>query len=650
MPLRRQGTSGKPATTSSTTHNSKPPPPAPKTTKPTPPASKPKPQASAATATTKGASPKAQPPPPRGGGGGASQRVPVAWPTMTWTSALGIREPAHKERRGDIPYERRRGLSDARAAKVAAACARSPAAAPNALSMAVHMSRLAEAEARRPAWGPMRGPYYQNCWAVPYGLLDGRGAGAGGTRALPLVPEGEKVCAEAVEVMKGFSMHRPPFDSDDWYPFFKEPECCRPDTSGLPPLTESQMKYVENRIKWTRKRSCIDWAQGLLSKGYHTVLLSKACTVSWSMWYTGQYLSNMRETPAAKLIYRSGRAIANCLMAFLCGAHPRSGKNSFLRPLGPHLLHYIVSLLPLCWVSGDTWDGLNREPPENSFQKALECNESLPSSREELSITAFGNFSATEMHSDDCFSALISAYALMYQYGPWIDLESFIRSVEAGNIGNLKCYAFFSSGAYAHTPQERFMAIRLCETLFGVTSEEEESEFRKCFTGDGLVRMANGTTKRVCDISVGDYVKTESGVKVICKIERKEVCASIPMCELSGVWLTPGHPVFIEGAWIHPFELVPVVSKYVTHLYNFELSGGPFAQDHSLWINELLVCTLGKDCGERIVTGWPKANERAGTGYWRSGHSQWLRSMHLMLSPSIPNQLGTPRVPKIAAF
>ncbi|KAH3722922.1 hypothetical protein Pelo_18371 [Pelomyxa schiedti] len=90
------------------------------------------------------------------------------------------------------------------------------------------------------------------------------------------------------------------------------------------------------------------------------------------------------------------------------------------------------------------------------------------------------------------------------------------------------------------------------------------------------------------------------------------------MCNVAGVWLTPGHPVFMDGTWKHPFEITRVRTVFVDELFNFELSGGPMSPDHSVFINGLLVCTLGKDCGKRIVGGWPKADQLAGTGYWRN--------------------------------
>lgn len=281
----------------------------------------------------------------------------------------------------------------------------------------------------------------------------------------------------------------------------------------------------------------------------------------------------------------------------------------------------------------DYWQ---KEPPLTEYEIFL-----LPSSRtwippatEKFHVAAFGNYDVDGHQADIPLLSLIAAYALLYEQGPFISLEKFIQGAEAGNVGNLQCFACFKSGAFAHTPQERFMALRLCETLFGVIGEEKENQFRKCFTGDGLVIMGDGTRKMVSEVQRGDYVRTESGVKPVSLIECRTVNSVIPMCEVLGVWLTPGHPVFINGMWSHPFEVTAVQERHVTELFNFELVGGPLSPDHSVWINGLLVCTLGKDCGDRITRGWPKADDQAGTGYWRKASSNWSKYISHTNSPS----------------
>ncbi|KAH3743160.1 hypothetical protein Pelo_15446 [Pelomyxa schiedti] len=138
-----------------------------------------------------------------------------------------------------------------------------------------------------------------------------------------------------------------------------------------------------------------------------------------------------------------------------------------------------------------------------------------------------------------------------------------------------------------------------------------------CFTGDGLVTMADGTVRPVKELEVGDHVLSEAGNRrEITKIESQPVNQIMKMCCVGGVWLTTGHPVLHNSEWTHPFEIVPVVTRYVDTLYNLELDSGPLVWDHSVIINGLTVCTLGKDCGARIRQGWPDSDSKYGTGYW----------------------------------
>ncbi|KAH3759166.1 hypothetical protein Pelo_9027 [Pelomyxa schiedti] len=447
--------------------------------------------------------------------------------------------------------------------------------------------------------------------------------------ALPAIPKDVVSAIDAnlrgklEEVMMGFSMSRPSGPTPySWYFYTEEPECQRPKTAGLPPFNEDQIQLVENRINWCRHRKCISWARNLLATGCTHALITTACTQAWSEWYPEGICATLKATAAWKLMQRSCKLMSEQCVSFMCGAHPRVGKSSPLSALGYDVLRCILMMFGR--LRSCEFDGMHREPPLTEYEKSFEMSYKWPPPSE-FAVCAFGNFDTEQKQSYIALSSLVFAYAIVYEFGPWISLEDFVSGVEVGNVGNLQCFAFLQHGAHANTPQERFMAIRLHETLFGVLSESKESKFRKCFTGDGFVLMANGSRRRARDIHVGDSLKTESGTKKVCRVEMRTVNCAIPMCEVSGVWLTPGHPVLVGGTWKHPFEIVPVTTVFVADLFNFELSGGPLSHDHSVWINGLLVCTLGKNCGPRIVTGWPRADDVAGTGYWRNGSSYCLR-------------------------
>ncbi|KAH3759343.1 hypothetical protein Pelo_8821 [Pelomyxa schiedti] len=501
-------------------------------------------------------------------------------------------------------------------------------AAPNTDSMSWYLSQKLKlgGESHKSLMGP-----YENFWESPtrswWGLKEDVPE-----EILPAVANGEKPSAIMGEVMQGFSMKRPAFkhDSLDEWCFVLEPEFRRPNTTGLPRLTEPQIQCVENRIQWHRQRRCVIWARERIASGQQLVFMTTACKRAWYDWYKKDIRDLMTSTRPWKLISRSCHTVAARFTAFLCGTHPRAGNKSPVALLCPDVIRKIITFAPSCHL-----DDLEREPPPTAFENQFHsCFQRwLLQTTEQFHLNAFGNFDALLSQAGIARNALLSAYALLHENGPLIHLEDFVSAVEAGNVGNLQCYAFFKSGGYAHTPQERFMAIRLSETLFGALQGYEESKFRKCFTGDGIVSMGDGSYKKAKAVCAGDIVKTESGIKRVTRIEVKRVNGIIPMCEVYGVWLTPGHPVFVGGMWTHPFEISQVVQRYVSELFNFELSGGPLSPDHSVWINNLLVCTLGKDCGTRIVSGWPKADDEAGTGYWTSGTSQWAQLVSQSLSP-----------------
>ncbi|KAH3732314.1 hypothetical protein Pelo_16849 [Pelomyxa schiedti] len=399
-------------------------------------------------------------------------------------------------------------------------------------------------------------------------------------------------------VMKEFSMKRPAVPATKRYGYYCEPECHRPCTSGLPPLNEDQIQLVENRIKWYRQKRCVTWARSLIAAGVTRTLVSTACNHAWSEWYSDDVCALMKSTPTWRLIQRSGKLVSQRCISFLCGAHPRAGKTSPLSVLGVDVLRHILMLFGR-FRCGFEVDGMEREPRQTNFEKSFDMSYNKWPPLNQYAVCAFGNFDIERSESFMALSSLTFAYALVYERGPWISLEDFVSGVEAGNVGNLQCFAFLQSGAYAYTPQERFMAIRLHETLFGVLPASEESKFSKCFTGDGSVLMADGSHKLVRYVRVGDHVKTESGIKRVSHVERKAINAEIPMCRVSGVCLTPGHPVFIEGTWKHPFEIVPVTAEFVSDLFNFELSGGPLSSDHSVWINGVHTWERlwNEDCG-----------------------------------------------------
>ncbi|KAH3743282.1 Kelch-type beta propeller [Pelomyxa schiedti] len=138
-----------------------------------------------------------------------------------------------------------------------------------------------------------------------------------------------------------------------------------------------------------------------------------------------------------------------------------------------------------------------------------------------------------------------------------------------------------------------------------------------CFLGNGIVHLANCTTKYVSEIVPGDFILSESlNAREVSRVVTRDVNRDYNLVILNGLGLTTGHPVLVNGKWMHPTEITTPTRLFVTKLYNFELVGGSKVQDHSVIINGLVVCTLGKDCGQELNERFPVLNDKYGTGYW----------------------------------
>ncbi|KAH3756050.1 hypothetical protein Pelo_12169 [Pelomyxa schiedti] len=180
-------------------------------------------------------------------------------------------------------------------------------------------------------------------------------------------------------------------------------------------------------------------------------------------------------------------------------------------------------------------------------------------------------------------------------------------------------------------PQEREAARqeilrRWLQVDATMKTEVEAPGVPSCFTGDGDVLMADNSLKKVEHIEVGDLVLTELGTpRAIARVEVLETQCEKSMVILSGLALTPGHPVLVRNEWVHPFEIGTLQKMYIDRLYNFELEGGPEVTDHSFVINGLTLAALGKDCGTKMTTGWPKADAMWGRGYWQTPASAWAK-------------------------
>ncbi len=110
-----------------------------------------------------------------------------------------------------------------------------------------------------------------------------------------------------------------------------------------------------------------------------------------------------------------------------------------------------------------------------------------------------------------------------------------------------------------------------------------------CFHGDNNIRMADGSTKKIKDVKVGDHVATPNGgSSVRYTVECRQHARSQPMTQHGSLSITPWHPIRIGGEWKFPAEVAGYTSRPVNVVHNFVLE-----HDHIVIVGNVECCTLG---------------------------------------------------------
>ena len=135
-----------------------------------------------------------------------------------------------------------------------------------------------------------------------------------------------------------------------------------------------------------------------------------------------------------------------------------------------------------------------------------------------------------------------------------------------------------------------------------------------CLGGEGQVKLQDNTSKLVKELRVGDWVESQDGYSKI-----RQVINSPPiirtLCQVDGVILTHRHPIYREGVWCHPRDVVETYLDTVT-VYNFVMDGSPEHQiTHTIIVNGLTCATIG--CGPvNLALIKPETDAKYGRGFW----------------------------------
>ena len=119
-----------------------------------------------------------------------------------------------------------------------------------------------------------------------------------------------------------------------------------------------------------------------------------------------------------------------------------------------------------------------------------------------------------------------------------------------------------------------------------------------CFAGHCHVKMADGSLKLVRDLVKGDNVSTPSGsAKVVCILKTVQQGGEAELCFLpGGLVITAWHPVFSNGTWTFPSDLVKPVISPCDAVYSLVLDN-----THIASINGTQVICLGHGYTQGIL-------------------------------------------------
>jgi hypothetical protein len=136
-----------------------------------------------------------------------------------------------------------------------------------------------------------------------------------------------------------------------------------------------------------------------------------------------------------------------------------------------------------------------------------------------------------------------------------------------------------------------------------------------CFTSDSLVRMADGSMKRISDVSVGDHVDTGLlGAGLVTEHLKHDVNDVVKVAVIStahGELIgTVNHPIHVNGDWYQIDDAlesgllveklgimnVTIENRFVDTFYNLEVDGNYESigsSSHSYTVNGIIASGLG---------------------------------------------------------
>lgn len=126
------------------------------------------------------------------------------------------------------------------------------------------------------------------------------------------------------------------------------------------------------------------------------------------------------------------------------------------------------------------------------------------------------------------------------------------------------------------------------------------SDSYTCWAGWGNVLMADGTRKLVREVAVGDTVMCDGGAaRVRATVRTRVESRRHNMLNVKGMWVTDGHPVFVDEEWTLPYKVGKrQMIDDIDYVYNFVLEE---ESGHTIEVDGVVAVTLGNNAR---VPGW----------------------------------------------
>lgn len=113
-----------------------------------------------------------------------------------------------------------------------------------------------------------------------------------------------------------------------------------------------------------------------------------------------------------------------------------------------------------------------------------------------------------------------------------------------------------------------------------------------CLSEDALIELYSGS-KKISDIKPGDKVKTSVGYSIVKKLHFDNV-VDISVVNMGKFYMTPSHPILIDGSWLRADEFGKSESKKLDRVYNIELLDGDTFIANGIICASLITMKIGE--------------------------------------------------------